>query len=84
MVESQDGFVIAQKDLQLRGPGDVFGEQQSGMMPLTIADPIRDESVMAVAGKAAQYVLKRCNRLNCWGRIKAELDRRYANATAFD
>ncbi|MDR3311737.1 MAG: ATP-dependent DNA helicase RecG [Spirochaetaceae bacterium] len=44
-----DGFVIAEEDLRLRGPGEVAGIQQSGYLTLGIADPIRDAAVMALA-----------------------------------
>ena len=43
MRESQDGFVIAQKDLALRGPGDVLGTQQTGALNFKIADLLRDQ-----------------------------------------
>jgi ATP-dependent DNA helicase RecG len=40
--ETSDGFVIAEKDLEARGPGDLLGTRQSGLPPLRVADPIRD------------------------------------------
>ena len=40
--ETNDGFVVAQKDLELRGPGEVLGTRQTGMMQLRVADLIRD------------------------------------------
>ena len=43
MVKSSDGFVIAEKDLELRGPGDIMGTQQSGVIPLKIANIIYDK-----------------------------------------
>ena len=43
MVETNDGFRIAEVDLQLRGPGDLQGTQQSGILDLKIADLIKDE-----------------------------------------
>jgi ATP-dependent DNA helicase RecG len=39
---SDDGFVIAEKDLEARGPGDLLGSRQSGLPPLRVADPFRD------------------------------------------
>ena len=43
MRETTDGFKIAQRDLEIRGPGEVLGTRQTGEMSLRIADLIRDE-----------------------------------------
>ena len=40
MQETNDGFEIAEKDLELRGAGDIYGVRQSGLMDLKIANPI--------------------------------------------
>jgi ATP-dependent DNA helicase RecG len=40
--QTSDGFLIAEKDLEARGPGDLLGTRQSGLPPLRVADPIRD------------------------------------------
>lgn len=40
--KTSDGFVIAEKDLEARGPGDLLGNRQSGLPPLRVADPVRD------------------------------------------
>ncbi|HZK19589.1 MAG TPA: ATP-dependent DNA helicase RecG, partial [Treponemataceae bacterium] len=53
MRENNDGFLIAEKDLQLRGPGEVTGIQQSGYLTLGIADPIRDKEILELAHKEA-------------------------------
>ena len=42
MRETQDGFLIAQRDLELRGPGEILGRRQTGVVGLKVADPIRD------------------------------------------
>ena len=47
--ETTDGFIIAEKDLKLRGPGEVTGIQQSGYLTLGIADPIRDRELLEIA-----------------------------------
>ena len=47
--QTTDGFVIAEKDLEARGPGDLMGTRQSGLPPLRIADPIRDLAHLAEA-----------------------------------
>lgn len=53
MVETTDGFAIAEADLKLRGPGDIEGLQQSGIVDLRIADIIRDEKILKYARQAA-------------------------------
>lgn len=55
--ETTDGFVIAEEDLKLRGPGEVSGIQQSGYLTLGLADPIRDKELLELARKDAfQYL----------------------------
>ncbi len=49
MQQTEDGFILAQKDLQLRGPGEVFGDRQSGLPTFQVGDPIRDLRIMEVA-----------------------------------
>ncbi len=53
MTETQDGFVIAEKDLELRGWGDFFGTRQSGMPDFKIANPIKDRAILEQARKDA-------------------------------
>lgn len=57
MVESSDGFKIAEVDLQLRGPGDMHGTRQSGILDLKIADIIEDEKILAAARKEAFEII---------------------------
>ncbi|MBQ1545093.1 MAG: ATP-dependent DNA helicase RecG, partial [Clostridia bacterium] len=57
MTETNDGFVISQKDLALRGPGDFFGRRQHGLPELRIADMMEDMDVLATAGEAARKIL---------------------------
>lgn len=64
LVETGDGFVIAERDLELRGPGDVFGTRQSGAPSLRSGDLLRDHALMEEARRLA----------------RAELDRRRAAA----
>jgi ATP-dependent DNA helicase RecG len=54
MVESQDGFVIAEMDLKLRGPGEFFGTKQSGLPSLRIANILRDPDILAAARHEAR------------------------------
>ncbi len=54
MVDSNDGFVIADMDLKLRGPGEFFGTKQSGLPSLRIADILRDQEILELARREAQ------------------------------
>jgi ATP-dependent DNA helicase RecG len=56
MVESQDGFVLAQKDLDMRGPGDFFGTRQSGLPDLKVAQ-LADVRLLELARREAEAVL---------------------------
>ncbi len=59
MVDSNDGFVIADMDLKLRGPGEFFGTKQSGMPSLRVADILRDQEILEVARREAQDFIER-------------------------
>jgi ATP-dependent DNA helicase RecG len=58
MVGTNDGFEIAEVDLKLRGPGDLMGTQQSGVLNLQIADIVRDRDILALARNYALKILK--------------------------
>ncbi len=58
MTATNDGFKIAEVDLKLRGPGDVMGTQQSGVLNLKIADIVADNTLLKVARGYAQRLLK--------------------------
>ncbi len=58
LVESNDGFYIAEMDMKLRGPGEFFGTKQSGIPGLRLADLIRDSDVLELARKEAQALLE--------------------------
>ncbi|RTE52207.1 ATP-dependent DNA helicase RecG [Arenibacter aquaticus] len=58
MVSTNDGFKIAEVDLKLRGPGDLMGTQQSGVLNLKIADIIKDNDILKTARYHAQRILK--------------------------
>ena len=58
MVRTTDGFEIAETDLQLRGPGDLQGTQQSGILNLRIADIIKDEKLLKHARNVASEIIK--------------------------
>ena len=58
MVRTQNGFEIAELDLQQRGPGEFFGTKQAGMPDLRVANLIRDRDVLELARKQARMVLE--------------------------
>ena len=53
MTETNDGFKIAEVDLELRGPGDLAGTQQSGVLNLSIANLAKDQRILELARTAA-------------------------------
>ncbi|MDN2612120.1 MULTISPECIES: ATP-dependent DNA helicase RecG [Apilactobacillus] len=57
MVESNDGFVISQKDLELRGPGDIMGKAQSGLPDFKVGDPVADLTMLSVAQQEAIQIV---------------------------
>ena len=57
MTTSSDGFEIAEVDLKLRGPGDLMGTQQSGVLVLKIADIIKDNQILQTARYYAKQIL---------------------------
>jgi len=59
MVKTTDGFEIAEVDLKLRGPGDLHGTAQSGVLDLKIADIIKDEKILKYARSTAAKLLEK-------------------------
>jgi ATP-dependent DNA helicase RecG len=58
MCATNDGFEIAEVDLKLRGPGDLMGTQQSGVLQLQIADIVRDKDILLLARQEAMKLLR--------------------------
>jgi ATP-dependent DNA helicase RecG len=56
--QTSDGFEIARKDLELRGPGEVLGTRQTGMIQFRIADLIRDQALVDSVEMAAARLLE--------------------------
>jgi ATP-dependent DNA helicase RecG len=69
MAETTDGFDLAERDLQLRGPGDFFGTRQAGLPTFRLVDLVRDREVLEVAGEEAEAWL------TSEGRSPASLER---------
>ncbi len=61
MTQTNDGFVIAEKDLQLRGPGEFLGTRQSGLPDLIISDIVRDAKILEIARNEALDFVKNNN-----------------------
>ncbi|MBF6642542.1 ATP-dependent DNA helicase RecG [Flavobacterium sp. J49] len=59
MCKTNDGFEIAEVDLKLRGPGDIMGKQQSGVLNLQIADLVKDKDILLLARHEAMKLLKK-------------------------
>ncbi len=59
MSRSTDGFVIAEKDLELRGPGEIFGYEQSGLPGFRFANLVQDQAILAQARKDAFEIVLR-------------------------
>ncbi|MFG3452079.1 ATP-dependent DNA helicase RecG [Stutzerimonas stutzeri] len=59
MRETSDGFIIAEKDLELRGPGEMLGTRQTGLLQFKVADLMRDADLLPAVRDAAQALLTR-------------------------
>ncbi len=57
MTSTTNGFIIAEQDLQLRGPGDMYGTRQSGALKFKLADIVQDAALMEQARQAAQWLI---------------------------
>jgi len=60
LIETEDGFRLAEKDLELRGPGELLGTRQSGMPDFLVLDPVSDVELLAAARPAALAVVREC------------------------
>ncbi len=84
MVRTQNGFELAELDLQQRGPGEFFGTRQAGLPEFRVANLVRDRAVLELAKKeAAKFVespdpaVSREERDAVWARLKQQWQRRY-------
>jgi ATP-dependent DNA helicase RecG len=81
MVDTTDGFKIAETDLLLRGPGEFFGTRQSGDLGFHIANPIRDKDLLETARREAFALTEDANQSAALKRtlmqLPAEWQRRY-------
>ncbi|WP_423190477.1 ATP-dependent DNA helicase RecG [Alkalibacterium sp. f15] len=58
ITETSDGFVLSQRDLEMRGPGDVFGKKQSGLPEFKVADIVEDFDILEEARAVAQNLIQ--------------------------
>ena len=58
MTETNNGFELAERDLQLRGPGDFFGKKQSGIPEFKVADMVHDYRALETARQDAQKIVE--------------------------
>jgi len=84
MVQTQNGFELAELDLQLRGPGEFFGTRQAGLPEFRVANLARDREILELAkAEAEQFVetkdhaVSREEREAVWSRLKLQWQRRY-------
>jgi ATP-dependent DNA helicase RecG len=84
MVQTQDGFALAEIDLAQRGPGEFFGTRQAGMPDLRVANLTRDRDLLELAKREAAHfaeapdpALTRAELDAVWSRLKQQWQRRY-------
>lgn len=75
MSQSNDGFVISEKDLEIRGPGDFFGTKQHGLPELKIANLYKDIEILKSAQESARELLEKDPGLRTEPRLKQHLAR---------
>jgi ATP-dependent DNA helicase RecG len=83
MVRTQDGFELAELDLSMRGPGEIFGTRQAGLPEFRIANLVRDKALLELAKREAEYFVNHPEsyaegeRARVWARLKEAWQRRY-------
>ena len=84
MVRTQNGFELAELDLQLRGPGEFFGTRQAGLPDFRVANIVRDRATLEVAKEEAARLVEKpdaeateAEKKRVWARLRAAWQRRY-------
>jgi ATP-dependent DNA helicase RecG len=78
MCDTQDGFVIARRDLEMRGPGEFLGTRQSGIPDLRIGDILRDQEILEDARREAQRTVQGMRGGGAEGELLAHMERRWS------
>ncbi len=78
MVATTDGFKIAEEDLEIRGPGNVLGTEQSGSLDLKVADLVQDSKMLEVARQVAMRIVEKDPALSGseWAKVRNKLRER--------
>jgi ATP-dependent DNA helicase RecG len=78
MVATTDGFRIAEEDLEIRGPGNIAGTEQSGSLDFKVADLLLDSKLLEVARQAAMRIIETDPNLNAaeWSKVRLKLRQR--------
>ena len=80
LTETDDGFIIAQEDLRMRGPGDFIGNRQHGLPNLAVADMADDEKVLYAANDAAEKLIQSDPDLSGHSKMKEQVERLFRDA----
>ena len=78
MTETNDGFIIAEQDMQLRGPGDFYGSRQHGFQPFYIRDMLENQTTFVKAQDAADRILNADPNLNHYVDIREEVEQLFS------
>jgi ATP-dependent DNA helicase RecG len=76
LVDTTDGFVVAEKDLELRGPGEFLGYRQSGLPDLLLADLVKDAKILEEARNAAIAIMRQDPELKEFPRLRKLVERK--------
>lgn len=77
---TEDGFELAEKDLRIRGPGQIMGIRQHGLPDLRIADLLRDKELLIAAREDAAKIVEKNHEGKKYPRIKATINRRHSES----
>ena len=84
LASTDDGFRLAEQDLQMRGPGDLLGTKQIGLPPLRIADLVRDSEDLVHARRIAQSIVEKDPNLDLaeHAKLKRQVSQRHGAVVA--